>query len=194
MSTARIKQAALKLFALKGYEGTTMREIGEEAGMKAASIYNHFESKESLFLLLVRETLSKMDWELTEDKLTKDYELPELKELLFDIFIGYYTFFSAHQTELKFWQRIRYFSPPELEGAYDVNRLGSGRPLLHLYRELFHSTVGKNKGLPFPVEMYIMFYFSFISGYIDSLLIMPFPLSKVHLEQAFEIFWSGLAG
>lgn len=43
-----IFQTAVKLFAREGYENVTMREIAKEVGIKAASIYNHFASKEDL--------------------------------------------------------------------------------------------------------------------------------------------------
>ncbi|MGZ7095989.1 MAG: TetR/AcrR family transcriptional regulator, partial [Methanobacterium sp.] len=38
----RIFDAAIKLFAQYGFEGTSMREIAEEVGIKKASMYSHF--------------------------------------------------------------------------------------------------------------------------------------------------------
>ena len=43
-----IRQCAAKLFRRKGYKATSMRDIAEEVGIKAASIYNHIESKQEL--------------------------------------------------------------------------------------------------------------------------------------------------
>lgn len=49
-STKRlILDSAYNLFVERGYEGSSMRDIAESAGIKAASIYNHFESKELIF-------------------------------------------------------------------------------------------------------------------------------------------------
>ena len=45
----RILEAAYKLFAEKGYRGSSMREIAEWSGIKAGSIYNHFKNKEDIF-------------------------------------------------------------------------------------------------------------------------------------------------
>lgn len=188
MSAKNVKQAALKLFALQGYEATSMRDIGNEAGIKASSIYAHFESKEELFLTIVSEVLQRVNWELDDHNLANPVDL---KKTLYDIFIAYYQFFSSHELELRFWQRIRYFPPVGLEKKYDMNKIGSSRPLLELYIELFARSLGK-KTLPYPVEMYVMSYFSFVSGYIDSLLIVPFKLNLSQLNQAFEIYWAGL--
>lgn len=41
--------AALKLFGQRGYSGTTLRLIAEEAGCSRGPIYWHFASKEELF-------------------------------------------------------------------------------------------------------------------------------------------------
>ena len=44
----RILRAATHLFATKGYEGTSTKEICEAAGVNIAAIHYHFESKEAL--------------------------------------------------------------------------------------------------------------------------------------------------
>ncbi|KUP20882.1 TetR/AcrR family transcriptional regulator [Paenibacillus sp. DMB5] len=188
MSANKIKQSALKLFALKGYEATTMRDVGSEAGIKAASIYSHFESKEVLFLTIVSEVKQQIIWELNEKRIQ---EASDLKHTLFNIFNAYYQFFSQHEVELRFWQRIRFFPPAGVEQKYDLNIINSSRSLLELYIKLFLSFSNQHQ-FTHPVEMYVMSYFSFVSGYIDSLLIVPFKLSQEQLHQAFDIYWKGL--
>lgn len=54
----RILGAAARLYALKGYEGTSMREIADAAAVTKPLIYYHFESKQSLFSSLLRESLA----------------------------------------------------------------------------------------------------------------------------------------
>jgi len=44
----RIFEVALDLFAQKGFDGVSMREIAEAVGIKKASLYSHFESKDAL--------------------------------------------------------------------------------------------------------------------------------------------------
>lgn len=46
---ARIIQAAHRLFIERGYHGTSMRQIAEQAGLALGGIYNHFNSKEDIF-------------------------------------------------------------------------------------------------------------------------------------------------
>jgi AcrR family transcriptional regulator len=49
-SRARIRAAARELFRERGFDGTTLRAIGERAGMGASSIYRHIRSKEELLV------------------------------------------------------------------------------------------------------------------------------------------------
>ncbi len=53
-----IRQQAARLFRKKGYRATSMRDIAEAVGIKAASIYNHFSSKQEILtdlLLMVAQ-------------------------------------------------------------------------------------------------------------------------------------------
>ena len=47
-----ILEIAAQLFARKGYRGTSMREIGEQAGVLGGSLYHHIKSKDALFVEL----------------------------------------------------------------------------------------------------------------------------------------------
>jgi len=44
----RIFNTALRLFAAEGYDKVSVRDIANAVGIKAASMYNHFESKEKI--------------------------------------------------------------------------------------------------------------------------------------------------
>jgi AcrR family transcriptional regulator len=46
--TKEILDGAVKMFACKGVDGTTMQEIAAEAGLSAGAIYRYFPSKERL--------------------------------------------------------------------------------------------------------------------------------------------------
>jgi AcrR family transcriptional regulator len=47
--------AAAKIFSAKGYEGSSLREICDAAGILAPSMYHHFNSKEDLFVSVLAE-------------------------------------------------------------------------------------------------------------------------------------------
>lgn len=49
-----IVQAAHQLFIGQGYHGTSMRQIARTAGIALGSIYNHFSSKEDVFVAVLQ--------------------------------------------------------------------------------------------------------------------------------------------
>jgi len=55
-----VLDAAAELFVTHGYEGTTLRKIAATAGIKAGSIYHHFDSKESLFHAVLGDGITVM--------------------------------------------------------------------------------------------------------------------------------------
>ena len=56
----RVLDAAAQRFVSQGYAATTLREIAGDAGIKAASIYHHYESKESLFTAVLDDGIAVM--------------------------------------------------------------------------------------------------------------------------------------
>jgi TetR/AcrR family transcriptional regulator, cholesterol catabolism regulator len=55
---SRLLKAAVHLFAERGYDASSMRELGAEAGVKAPAIYNHFQSKTDVLAAAIDQALS----------------------------------------------------------------------------------------------------------------------------------------
>ncbi len=53
----KIKEAAIKVFLEKGFDGTTIRDIAKEAGLNSALMNYYFRSKEKLFSSVFEEML-----------------------------------------------------------------------------------------------------------------------------------------
>ncbi len=56
-----ILETALELFSVKGYEATSISQIAEAVGIRKASLYSHFGSKQEILDALVREVLEEYD-------------------------------------------------------------------------------------------------------------------------------------
>lgn len=52
---ADVVAAAGRLFAQRGYHGTSMRDLGKELGLLGSSLYSHVESKQDLLVEVVEE-------------------------------------------------------------------------------------------------------------------------------------------
>src|SRR5271157_2039355 len=55
-----IVSAAAKVFRTKGYHAATVRDIADEVGLLKGSLYHHFDSKEELLYLVVKEPIAQM--------------------------------------------------------------------------------------------------------------------------------------
>ena len=57
----QILDIAARLFARNGYRGTSIREIGEQAGILGGSLYHHIKSKDALFIELHNSALDRAE-------------------------------------------------------------------------------------------------------------------------------------
>lgn len=57
----QILQAALELFSTQGFEATSVSQIADAVGIRKASVYSHFESKQAILDALLQETLEQYD-------------------------------------------------------------------------------------------------------------------------------------
>lgn len=67
----QILEAALKVFAQRGLHGAKMSMIAEEADLSAGQLYRFFESKEELFVTLIRQVAEE-----TAQEMKRIYEIP----------------------------------------------------------------------------------------------------------------------
>lgn len=58
---SRIQQVAIELFAERGYEATSLREIAEALGVTKAALYYHFRTKEEIIDSLIEDQLARIE-------------------------------------------------------------------------------------------------------------------------------------
>jgi len=67
---AHVIEAATRLFAAHGYDGTSVEAVQAESGVSRGSLYHHFPGKEALFLAVLEEVGARIGREAEE--VTKD--------------------------------------------------------------------------------------------------------------------------
>lgn len=85
LSREDLVAAAAPLFAARGHDGVSLREVAERAGIRKASLLHHFESKEALYTAVVDEALTSLSSLIVEARLDEgDYveRLDRLGELV----------------------------------------------------------------------------------------------------------------
>ena len=93
---ARLKDAARRVFARRGYLNTKIRDITDEAGRAAGSFYNHFPSKEALLEALLGDFVAEFDERI--DHLGADHDLSDRATLREHVAAGWYAY-KGHRAE-----------------------------------------------------------------------------------------------
>jgi AcrR family transcriptional regulator len=60
LTAEKILDAAESLFAQRGYDGTSLREIARQVGIHEPGIYNHFKGKQALYAAVLDRALTPM--------------------------------------------------------------------------------------------------------------------------------------
>lgn len=55
----KIRQAAIEVFMLKGYDGAKTRDIANAAGINIATLHYHYRTKDKLFHLVAKESMEE---------------------------------------------------------------------------------------------------------------------------------------
>ena len=62
----QILDVAVQVFAKRGYHGTSMNEVAEAAGVTKPVLYQHFDSKQDLYLALLDDVGNRMSTAITK--------------------------------------------------------------------------------------------------------------------------------
>jgi AcrR family transcriptional regulator len=112
-SKEKIIKAAIKVFAAKGYDGTSMDEIARVARLTKPMIYYHFKNKKDLYLYLIESQVERF-YNRLQDILTAPRDHLQILSMLID----YYD--ESFRTS------------PEMLQLFQRETVGHGRFLEHL--------------------------------------------------------------
>ena len=136
----QIMQAALELFASKGYHASSVARIARYAGISKGLLYNYFTSKEDLLDSIMALGIEKFHHILEEIQ----HELDTPEELMMYIHGG----FALIRKEPEFYRLLFsvFFQPGVMESSQNQYR----QTVEHLIRDI--AFYFKTKGDPNPIE------------------------------------------
>jgi len=183
---SHIIEAAYQLFVDKGYNATPLREISQQAGVTVGAVYNHFDTKEDIWVAVIQEKhpyhkilplIQSVQGESVADILRSSARLlvgellnrPDLFNL---IFIEIVEFKAVHIPEI--YQAI----------------------VPHLARlpGLFEGKKGRMRKIPDPILLR-SFVGLFFSYYITSVLLKDLPIisnDTTALDQFVDLYLYGI--
>ncbi|MDO8870550.1 MAG: TetR/AcrR family transcriptional regulator [Methanobacteriaceae archaeon] len=92
-----ITRAAMDVFLKKGYEGTTMESIAQEAGISKGGLYHHFESKDMILMAVNEKMMEEMG-----EIILKASQCGSVKEGILYYIEKYILFWIEHPKETSF--------------------------------------------------------------------------------------------
>ena len=113
----RLLETAIGMFAEKGYAGTSVREIVEQAGVSKPVLYYYFKSKEGLFLAILEQAEDLQKQLLSEVLKSEGDVLNRLLRLYRRLYVG----ISERPNLYKMIYSL-IFGPPQGAPDYDFTR------------------------------------------------------------------------
>jgi AcrR family transcriptional regulator len=114
-----ILETAVRLFSDRGYNGTTMRDIAQEVGMLAGSLYAHIDSKETLLLEIVQTGIERF---LAIERELAASEAPPVDRLRAAIVAHMGVVAEDPQRTLVVFHQWRFLTDPNREQAIAMRR------------------------------------------------------------------------
>jgi AcrR family transcriptional regulator len=143
----RILLCATKMFVRAGYSGISIRDIAAANGLRAASIYHHFPSKESLLeaVLLLSRDCYRVYIQSMQDRLPQTEDFSQVLAVLFDEPLHMSNLFTCQAFTLV--MQLQY----ESELAWFIYRDVFVGEMKAFLMQCFEDCIARGIARPFPV-------------------------------------------
>ncbi|MFD2925104.1 TetR/AcrR family transcriptional regulator [Halobacillus naozhouensis] len=189
MSKQKIIDVSLECFAHNGYENTSLTDIASKVGIKKPSLYNHFASKEEIFLEVLKEVAVKESkhFEAFAEK-TGNQPIKQRLERVYQFYVGH----MANSTEGSFFKRFTFFPPEDFADEIKLVFLQVEEQANDIIRPIFQQGMKEGSLRQLPIEDILSAFYTLIDGlFLEENFYDEDTLAQ--REQAsFKIFWLGV--
>jgi len=187
---ARVLETAGRLFAERGFVGTTTRAIALESGVNEALLFRHFKNKEELYTALLQHKLADFEAK-TSPELRKNLDLPVTEALA-----------KVAQILVSKHRENDWFLRVMLYAALESHHLGQmffkqRLPILEFLEEFFEKKIKAGEVRVMSAAVLSRAFIAMIHHYVLITLVFHaqdhFPLpEKAMLENFVQIFTRGV--
>ncbi|WP_167555465.1 TetR/AcrR family transcriptional regulator [Gottfriedia acidiceleris] len=189
MTKDKIIAAALALFSKNGYEGTSLTEIAKVVGIQKPSIYNHFKSKEDIFLTIY-ENILWLHVKKVDELMGKISEL-SAKEQLYQILNLTFEYYIEFEEQSTFVNRAVFFSPEPLKDQLHKQFMESEEAMSTILRSVIDKGIKNGEIRTGNVEDFVMSYYCLIDGIFIELSYYGAEKMKPRISNIWKNFWYG---
>lgn len=179
----KIMDTALKLFVEKGFHGTSTAEIAKSAGVATGTLFHYFKTKEELinrlYLYSKESMYSQIEGHFEDNESLKE----NLKSLwLKFIHVGI-------KEPYKFQFILTFHTSPYITSLTKEQLETQTDSLIEVYKKGIQDKELKEVSFDIIIE----YFWGNIVSTINYLNKYPEKLGKTNLDEAFELFWSGIS-
>ncbi len=190
MTKEKIIAAALSLFAKSGYEGTSLTEIAKMVGIQKPSIYNHFKSKEEIFLTIFESIL----WEHVHKvkKMLEELKEKSTENQLFQILSLTFQYYLNYEEQTAFLNRAMIFPPESLKEQLNAQFILSEEALSAILHTIIKDGMEKGEIRTTNIEDVIISYYCLIDGIFIELSYYGKEKMAPRIPNIWMNFWYGV--
>jgi AcrR family transcriptional regulator len=160
----KILEAALEIFAEKGFSATSTNEIAKKAGVAEGTIFRHYKTKKDLLLSIVAPTMAKLIAPFIIRDINKvlNTKYERYEDFLKAMILNRQAFLKENMTAFRILiQEIPFH--PELKDQFKEH---VGNKIVQRFQELVEYYKEKGQILDLPTEAVIRFTASSVFGFL----------------------------
>lgn len=189
MTKKIILEEALELFTGKGYIGTSMDDIAKAVGIRKASLYSHYEGKESIFTAIFQDILEEYKGVIRS--LTRLNEGDHTVEALRSIFTTFLTYCQGN-LKMYFWDRYYYYPPEFMKDIIQKKTLETHVEFMEAIRHLFEKGMEEGQIRKQPPQNPATAYYYLMIGLSMSVRLYDGEGIQKSAKEALDGFFTGV--
>ncbi|WP_019640695.1 TetR/AcrR family transcriptional regulator [Paenibacillus fonticola] len=168
----KIIQAAVEIFAEKGYAASSTSEIAQKAGVAEGTIFRHYKTKKDLLITIVSPMMSRLIapfvWNEFKEVLESDY--PTIEDFLYAVAVNRLNFARKHLKIIKILLQEIPFQPL-LQEEFKKH---IGTKVFHRFAEVVEHFKSKGQIIEMPTPSLLRFSASAMIGlFVTRFLVFP---------------------
>ncbi len=188
MTANEIRKKSLILFVEKGYEGTSLADIGEAVGIKKQSVYSHFKSKDDIFLQVMKQVIQEEISFLND--FFNSHKSDQLYLTLYQ-FVSQFKerYLSEKEMNPKFMLKMMFIPPNHLQQTTITSFWSYFCKMEELLKEIFEEHKDELDVSP---EEALISFLNFIDGLLVELIYVNVEKFEQRLKVSWKIYWKGI--
>ena len=183
---SRIAQGAIRLFATHGFDGTSVREIAEAAGVTKPVLYYHFGSKERLYRAMIQECYDRCRKHIAQ----VIHEVGPFRDRLHELVAAHFDYFARERDTARMLYAVA-FAPQRNSPKVDLWELE--QPHLELLASVIRDGIQTGEVRSVPVLDTALLLLGMLNIHLMGLVVVGDPPTERDVDQIVSIFTDGVA-